>query len=92
MCNNLIAEMVKKGYKVEDIAGKLASLLNCPEMVIKNKLRNVEDFTFQEVLKINSEIFDNKMDIKYLFTNKQKEETTYNNEFEQKSKYTKWWI
>lgn len=91
MYNNLIAEMEKKGYKAKDIAKILASLLDCSEPVIKEKLKNVEEFTFQEVIRINSEIFNNKMDIKYLFANEQKKTTTYN-KFIQKSKTSKWWI
>ena len=68
MYNNLVNEIVKKGYKTEEIAHILANLLNCSEEVIENKLKHVGEFTFQEVIKINSEIFNNEMDIKYLFT------------------------
>ena len=70
MYNNLVNEIVKKGYKTEEIAHILANLLNCSEEIIENKLKHVGEFTFQEVIKINSEIFNNEMDIKYLFLNK----------------------
>lgn len=47
---------------------------------------------FQEVIKINSEIFNNEMDIKYLFTEEQDNEATYHDDIIQKSKPSKWWI
>lgn len=46
----------------------------------------------QEVIKINSEIFNNEMDIKYLFTEEQDNEATYHDDIIQKSKPSKWWI
>lgn len=62
------------------------------EEVIENKLKHVGEFTFQEVIKINSEIFNNEMDIKYLFTEEQDNEATYHDDIIQKSKPSKWWI
>lgn len=91
MYNNLMIEMVKKGYKAEDVAHMLASLLNCSEEVIKNKLKNVGEFTFQEVIKINKVIFNNEMDIKYLFANEQDKKTTYQDRIIHKSKPSKCW-
>lgn len=90
MYNNLIDEIVKKGYKAENVVQILANLLNCSEKVIEKKLNNVGDFTFQEVIKINSEIFNNKMDIKYLFSKGQRKKATYNSGFIQKSKSSEW--
>ena len=58
--------MLRKGYKAEDIAPLLAVLLDCSEKIIERKLKNTREFTFQEVLKINSEIF------KIRFTNLQR--------------------
>ena len=52
MYNNLVNEIVKKGYKTEEIAHILANLLNCSEEIIENKLKHVGEFTFQEVIKI----------------------------------------
>lgn len=92
MYNNLVSEIVKKGYKTEEIAHILADLLDCSEEVIENKLKHVGDFTFQEVMKINSEIFNNEMDIKYLFTDEQNDKATYHDDIIQKSKLSKWWI
>lgn len=92
MYNNLVIEILKKGYKTEEVAYILANLLNCSEDIIKNKLKNVGDFTFQEVMKINSEIFNNEMDIKYLFTEAQDNKATYNDNVIQKSEPSKWWI
>ncbi|WP_443871809.1 hypothetical protein [Megamonas funiformis] len=92
MYNNLVNEIVKKGYKTEEIAHILANLLNCSEEIIENKLKHVGEFTFQEVIKINSEIFNNEMDIKYLFTEEQDNEATYHDDIIQKSKPSKWWI
>ena len=92
MYNNLVNEIVKKGYKTEEIAHILANLLNCSEEIIENKLKHVGEFTFQEVIKINSEIFNNEMDIKYLFTEEHDNEATYHDDIIQKSKPSKWWI
>lgn len=93
MYNNLVNEFVKKGYKTEEIVYILANLLNCSEEIIENKLKHVGEFTFQEVIKINSEIFNNEMDIKYLFTNEEQDnEATYHDDIIQKSKPSKWWI
>ena len=92
MYNNLINEIVKKGYNTEEIAHILTNLLNCSEEIIENKLKHVGEFTFQEVIKINSEIFNNEMDIKYLFTEEQDNEATYHDDIIQKSKPSKWWI
>lgn len=41
---------------------------------------------------VNSEIFNNEMDIKYLFTEEQDNEATYHDDIIQKSKPSKWWI
>ena len=41
MYNNLVNEIVKKGYKTEEIAHILANLLNCSEEIIENKLKHV---------------------------------------------------
>ncbi|WP_296899060.1 hypothetical protein [uncultured Megamonas sp.] len=91
MYNNLMLEMLKKGYKVEDVAHRLASLLNCSEKIIKNKLKNVGEFTFQEVIKINKEIFNNEMDIKYLFADEEDKKNKYQNKIIHKSKPSKYW-
>ena len=45
MYNNLVNEIVKKGYKTEEIAHILANLLNCSEEIIENKLKHVGEFT-----------------------------------------------
>lgn len=92
MYNNLIIEMLKKGYKEEKIPYILADILNCSKKIIEDKLKNTEEFTFQEAIKINSIIFNNNMNIKYLFYNKQKDGITYGNEFLQKIKSSKWKI
>lgn len=92
MYNNLVNEIAKKGYKTEEIVYILADLLNCSEKIIKNKLKHVGEFTFQEAIKINSEIFNNKMDIKYLFKEEQDNEDTYHDDIIQKSKPSKCWI
>lgn len=92
MYNNLIIEMLKKGYKEETIPYILANILSCSKKIIEYKLKNTEEFTFQEVIKINSIIFNNNMNIKYLFYNKQKDGITYSNEFLQKIKSSEWKI
>lgn len=92
MYNNLVNEIVKKGYKTEEISYVLADLLNCSEKIIENRLKRVGDFTFQEVMKINSELFDNEMDIRYLFTDEQDDKVTYHDDIIQKSKLSEWWI
>jgi len=46
-------------------------------------------FIFQEVIKINSEIFNNGMDIKYLFTEEQDNVVTYHGDIIQKSMLSK---
>ncbi|HIX83096.1 MAG TPA: hypothetical protein H9979_00895 [Candidatus Megamonas gallistercoris] len=92
MYNNLIIEMLRKGYKAEDIAPLLAVLLDCSEKIIERKLKNTREFTFQEVLKINSEIFNNEMDIRYLFADEQLNKTTYDNSFIHKLKFSEWWV
>lgn len=91
MYNNLIVEMIKKGYKLEDIAVTLAELLDCSEKIIENKLKNTQDFTFLEVIKINEQIFDNKMDLKYLFAKKSNDNATYRKYFIQETPPSKWW-
>ena len=83
---------VKKGYKIEEIVYILANLLDCSEQIIENKLKHVGEFTFQEAIKINSELFNNKMDIKYLFTEEQDNEVAYHDDIIQKSKPSKCWI
>lgn len=92
MYNNLILEMVKKGYKLREITYVLADLLDCSEKTIETKLKNTEKFTFLEVLKINKQIFDNKMDLKYLFANKSSSNITYQKNFIQKIVLSKWWV
>lgn len=92
MYNNLVNEIVKKGYKIEEIVYILANLLDCSEQIIENKLKHVGEFTFQEAIKINSELFNNKMDIKYLFTEEQDNEVAYHDDIIQKSKPSKYWI
>lgn len=67
MRNNLIAEMVRKGYKADQIPKILATTLGCTERTIRNKLNNVTDFTFSEVIKINESFFNDEFDLKYLF-------------------------
>lgn len=64
MYNNLVNEIIKKGYKTEEIIYILANMLNSSEEIIENKLKHVGEFTFQEAIKINSKIFNNEMDIK----------------------------
>lgn len=92
MYNNLIVEMLRKGYKAEDIAPVLAVLLDCSEKIIEDKLKNTTEFTFQEVLKINSEIFNNEMDIRYLFADERLNKTTYNDNFIHKLRLSEWWV
>lgn len=67
-------------------------MLDCSEQIIENKLKHVGKFTFQEAIKINSELFNNKMDIKYLFTEEQDNEVAYHDDIIQKSKPSKCWI
>lgn len=67
MNKNLVSEMIKKGYQKEDIPKIIAKLLNLTENVTRNKISRKSDFTFTEALKINELIFDNKIDLKYLF-------------------------
>lgn len=92
MYNNLIIEMIKRGYKEETIPYILANILSCSKKIIEYKLKNTEEFTFQDVIKINSVIFNNNMNIKYLFYNEQKDGITYGNEFLQKIKSSEWKI
>ncbi len=67
MRNNLIAEMVKKGYAADQVPKILAITLGCTEKTVRNKLNNVTDFTFSEVIKINEKFFEDEFDLKYLF-------------------------
>lgn len=92
MYNNLVNEIIKKGYKTEEIIYILANMLNSSEEIIENKLKHVGEFTFQEAIKINSKIFNNEMDIKYLFSEKQDNEIIYHDDIIQKSKSSKCWI
>ncbi|WP_270349978.1 hypothetical protein [Megamonas funiformis] len=92
MYNNLVNEIVKKGYKTEEIIYILANMLNSSEEIIENKLKHVGEFTFQEAIKINSKIFNNEMDIKYLFSEEQDNEIIYHDDIIQKSKSSKCWI
>lgn len=92
MYNNLVNEIIKKGYKTEEIIYILANMLNSSEEIIENKLKHVGEFTFQEVIKINSKIFNNEMDIKYLFSEKQDNEIIYHDDIIQKSKSSKCWM
>lgn len=62
------------------------------EEIIENKLKHVGEFTFQEAIKINSKIFNNEMDIKYLFSEKQDNEIIYHDDIIQKSKSSKCWM
>ena len=59
MYNNLVNEIVKKGYKTEEIAHILANLLNCSEEIIENKLKQrkysplgdlVKDFSDNQII------------------------------------------
>lgn len=92
MYNNLVNEIIKKGYKTEEIIYILANMLNSSEEIIENKLKHVGEFTFQEAIKINSKIFNNEMDIKYLFSEEQDNEVIYHDDIIQKSKSSKCWI
>ena len=92
MYNNLVNEIIKKGYKKEEIIYILANMLNSSEEIIENKLKHVGEFTFQEAIKINSKIFNNEMDIKYLFSEKQDNEIIYHDDIIQKSKSSKCWM
>lgn len=92
MYNNLVNEIIKKGYKTEEIIYILANMLNSSEEIIENKLKHVGEFTFQEAIKINSKIFNNEMDIKYLFSEKQDNEIIYHDDIIQKSKSSKCWM
>lgn len=92
MYNNLVNEIIKKGYKTEKIIYILANMLNSSEEIIENKLKHVGEFTFQEAIKINSKIFNNEMDIKYLFSEEQDNEIIYHDDIIQKSKSSKCWI
>lgn len=92
MYNNLVNEIIKKGYKIEEIIYILANMLNSSEEIIENKLKHVGEFTFQEAIKINSKIFNNEMDIKYLFSEEQDNEIIYHDDIIQKSKSSKCWI
>lgn len=74
MRNNLIAEMVRKGYSADQVPKILAKVLGCTDRTIRNKLNNVTDFTFSEVMKIDEKFFKDEFDLKYLFkTAKSKE-------------------
>lgn len=92
MYNNLVNEIIKKGYKTEEIIYILANMLDSSEEIIENKLKHVGEFTFQEAIKINSKIFNNEMDIKYLFSEKQDNEIIYHDDIIQKSKSSKCWM
>lgn len=92
MYNNLVNKIIKKGYKTEEIIYILANMLNSSEEIIENKLKHVGEFTFQEAIKINSKIFNNEMDIKYLFSEEQDNEIIYHDDIIQKSKSSKCWI
>lgn len=92
MYNNLVNEIIKKGYKTEEIIYILANMLNSSEEIIENKLKHVGEFTFQEAIKINGKIFNNEMDIKYLFSEEQDNEIIYHDDIIQKSKSSKCWI
>lgn len=65
----LIAEMVKKGYRSGQITKVIAITLGCSERTVRNKINNVTDFTVSEALIINNKIFNDKIELKYLFQN-----------------------
>lgn len=69
MRNNLIAEMVKRGYQADQVPKVIASLLGCSERTVRNKLRSITDFTVTEALLINNEFFNDTLEFKYLFEN-----------------------
>lgn len=63
-----MAEMVRKGYKADQIAKIIAGLLNCSERTVRNKIKNITDFTVTEALTINAKLFNNQFDLRYLFS------------------------
>lgn len=69
MRNNLVAEMVRKGYKADQIPKVLAQIIKCTEKTARNKINNISDFTFTEMVRIDEFIFKNEFSFKYLFKN-----------------------
>ena len=62
MFANLAKELKNKGITYRAIAG----LIGCSEKTIQNKMSGVTDFTLNEVLLINENMFP-EYELKYLF-------------------------
>lgn len=58
MRNNLIAELIKKGYSADQIPKALALTIGCTERTARNKLSNITDFTFS-MMSLTSSIYLN---------------------------------
>ena len=62
MFANLAKELKNKGITYRAVAG----LIGCSEKTIQNKMNGVTDFTLNEVLLINENMFP-EYELKYLF-------------------------
>lgn len=62
MFANLAKELKNKGITYRAVAG----LIGCSEKTIQNKMSGVTDFTLNEVLLINENMFP-EYELKYLF-------------------------
>ena len=62
MFPNLTKELKNKGITYRAVAG----LIGCSEKTIQNKMSGVTDFTLNEVLLINENMFP-EYELKYLF-------------------------
>lgn len=69
MRSNLVAEMVRKGYKADQVPKVVAQIIKCSEKTARNKIKNITDFTFTEIVKIDDAVFKNEFSLKYLFQN-----------------------
>lgn len=68
MFKNLMAELIRSGCKPDQMARKLAEVLNCTEKTARNKLNGNTVFTMPEALKINTVLFNDRFDLRYLFS------------------------
>lgn len=67
MRNNLVAEMVKRGYRADQVPKVIAAIIGCSERTVRNKIKNVTDFTVAEAMIISNKIFQDTLEFKYLF-------------------------
>lgn len=68
MKNILISKMVEKGYRADQTSKIIAKVIGCSERTVRNKIKGLSEFTITEGMKINKELFDNKFDLGYLFS------------------------